>query len=287
MSARISLLRGWPGLEGWKAPTKPASSPRLAARAAVVLHAAAERGAMPERFGLGASLVALGAGIENGTLIVSNDLDRRRRTRLDHWAASHPLATTTGPQPWHVVTPTDLFEPLATVERAPWAFQPTAYSGAGFVVCADLGRMFGLMAKHVEPRRKDPDAWRVWLPGWGRVHGRGRWMRTSPHRPPLYMKARRVGWSVEFAPSEPGHGKYLDGLQWRGGFVDLMSLAYGLDGDRGASFAEHRENLGLPPVDLPLAVDLDEHGAEVVTQAVLAIHELAGILDAETARWFR
>jgi hypothetical protein len=73
---------------------------------------------------------------------------------------------------------------------------------------------------------------------------------------------------------------------WRGAFVDVLSAAYALDADRGASFAEHAENFGLDPLGLPLAVTVDECGAAQLAGAVAAIHELAVVLDDHAGRWF-
>src|ERR1019366_1486656 len=69
-------------------------------------------------------------------------------------------------------------------------------------------------------------------------------------------------------------------------FIDVLSLAYALDGDRGASLSEHRENFDLSPVELPVSVALDAAGAAQITQAVLAVHELAVTLDEDAGQWF-
>jgi hypothetical protein len=182
-----------------------------------------------------------------------------------------------------VVTLSAFYDPLATVEHQPWAFHPTAYTGAGFVIGAELGRTFGLGADHFGPRRgrrtvdkweRPSDEWELWLPGVGAPGPKG-WKRRSPHRPPLHLRARRAGWQVTFGPCDPGCGKYVDGRLWRGAFVDVLSLAYALDSDRGAGFVEHAEDLGLGVGALPLAVTVDEHGAAQMAAALLALHELA------------
>jgi hypothetical protein len=292
------LLRGWPGSEGWRPPRPVSTSePRLWQRNALMIHAAARldphgRPVMPETFGLGAALVTIGTAISRGCLFVPDDLAARdpgALARIKAWASDHPL----GPAPWQawqVATVSEFFDPYATAEQepaAPWAFTPNAYSGAGFVVGADLGRTLALVAEHCGPRRgRATGTWEVWLPGWGRRHDDGRWKRRSPHRPPLRLKERRIGWQVDFGPCENGAGKYVDGHQWRGAFVDLMSLAYSLDAQRGSSFAQHAENFGHAVSDLPLAVAVDETGAERLAEAVRAIHEVAVVLDEHAARWF-
>jgi hypothetical protein len=250
---------------------------------------------MPETFGLGAALVVSGRSITNACLIVPDDLagtEPEALARMTEWATAHPVATTIGPRPWRVVALSEFYDPLATVEEKPWAFQPNAYSGAGFVVGADLGRTFGLSAEHCGPRKgRYRNEWEMWLPGWGVEHGNGAWKRRSPHRPALRVTARRVGWQVEFGPcgrdaKGTRAGKRVGGQMWRGAFVDVLSAAYMLDADRGASFAEHCEDVGLPAFELPLAVRLDEHGAEQVAGAVHAVHALALVLDDHAGRWF-
>jgi hypothetical protein len=286
----IVLLRGWPGVTEWKSPRPSARQyPRLWQRNALYLFAAAQLDVMPEELGLGAALVASGRSVSNACLIVPDDLaavDPDALAAIASWAAYHSIETSSGPRPWHVATPTEFFDPYATVEAQPWSFQPTAYSGAGFVVSADLGRTFGLAAEHCSPRvARATGSWEVWLPGWGNQHHDG-WKRASRHRPALRMEARRVGWQVEFGPTESGNGKRVDGYVWRGSFVDVMSLAYSLDADRGASFAEHCENFGLPAFELPLTVTVDANGVEQVTEAIQAIRCLALALDEESGHWF-
>lgn len=292
-------LRGWPGTDGYRAPPDLAAhADRLGDRVGLVLVASSrvpDTGrchptSAPERFGLGACLVVLGRSVLGGVLIVPDDLGAAHLYSLGSvgaWATTNMVETVSGPRPWRVLTVSAFCDPRATRECEPWAFAPNAYSGAGFVVGAELGRIFGLMAEHCGPRRgANADAWELWLPGWGREHSNG-WKRASPHRPCLYARARRVGWQVEFGPCGKGAGKRMrGGRPWRGAFVDVMSVAYALDADRGASFAEHRSDFGLNPVELPVAVTVDEQGATQMVDAVRAVHELALVLDAEVGRWF-
>ena len=44
-----------------------------------------------------------------------------------------------------------------------------------------------------------------------------------------------------------------------------------LDADRGASFADHCRNFGLPPVKLPVAIPVAVDGAPRMADAVLAV----------------
>lgn len=239
---------------------------------------------MPEVFGLGAALVVMGRSVLSACLVVPDRLGRARPkalARIQAWAAAEPLVTTTGPKPWRVAMVSEFFDPYAGVEgpRAkPWSFQPTAYAGAGFVVGADLGRVFGLAAEHiVVPRGRRAGSFELWLPGWA-VRGPSANVRArSPHRPCLYVRARKVGWQAEWGAGgkdgqgHPGGKRDGDGRPWRGLFVDVLSAGYAFDADRGASFAEHCENFGLEPADVPLAVDLDERGAQAVTHGARAV----------------
>jgi hypothetical protein len=256
---------------------------------------------MPERFGLGVALVVVGNSVLRGCIFTPDDLavtDPAALAGIVRLAEAQPLGATTAP--WQVVTLSAFFDPFATVGEVPWAFQPNAYSGSGFVVSAELVRTLGLSAEHCAPRRTSgrgeyrrsrPNDWEVWFPGWGREDEDGRWKRIIPHRPSSRFSARSVGGQVEFGPCGTGTdgkpaGKRHRGRMWRGDFVDLLSLAYALDADDGASFAEHREDFGLPPVELPLSVSVDEAGAAQMVEAAHALHGLALVLDEEAGGWF-
>ena len=122
--------------------------------------------------------------------------------------------------------------------------------------------------------------------GLGRRGEKSRISRASPHRPPLRVFSRRVGWQVEFGPCERGFGKYVENHQWRGEFIDALSLAYSLDAERGASYGEHRGLFGLSPADLPVAVEASADGAAAMAAAVESLHEFAVVLDDRSAMWF-
>ena len=284
---RVINLRGWPGLEDWQAPSQPpVYTDRLAERAGLVVVAAARPGAVPESFGLGAYLEVIGPSVLTAGLIVPDDLVGSDTDGLRSWSETQWLETTAGHRSWTVVTLSAFCDP----RRGPLARR--AYARAGWCIGADLGRTFGLMADHCAPRRgRNAGSWQLWLPGWGTQHANG-WKKASPHRPPLRLTPRRVGWQVEFAPcGTDAHGRALgkripDGRTWRGAFVDVLSLAYALDADRGASFAEHAQDLGLEPFELPVSVSVDQEGAARTVEAALAVHRLAVVLDEHAARWF-
>jgi hypothetical protein len=283
-------VRGWPGLDDYRPPSAPvAHTERLGDPMALVVVAAAKAGCVPEEFGLGAFLVVVGSSVIQAGLVAPDDLPRNypvSATALRAWATSHLVVTTTGPRPWIVRTLSEFYDPLTG------EFVRRAYSGGDFCVGADLGRVFGLAAAHCGSRTGEyADEWELWLPGWGRAHPGGRWKRRSPHRPSLRVSARRVGWQVEFGPcgtDAEGRlaGKRVRGRMWCGRFVDSLSLAYALDGDRSASFAEHCANFGLPAQELPVAVTVDEAGAECIAQAAHAVHTLTVVLDARAGQWF-
>jgi hypothetical protein len=278
----IVHVRGWPGRKHWKPPRRPAAyAERLGDRVGLVLVAAAALGAAPEHFGLGANLEIAGRSVLGAGVIVPDDLGAADLAAIEGWAAASPVDTLMGPVPWTVVTSSAFFHPYTGT------FVRRAYSGAGPCIGADLGRTFGLAAEHWHGRSGEHvDWWEVWLPGWGKEHERGRWKRNSPHRPALWILAQRVGWRMRFAPVDDDNGKRVRGRLWTGQFIDVLRGAYTLDGDRSATFAEHRVDLGLDPAELPLAVTTDAEGAARMAAAVRAVHELALTLDERMAEWF-
>jgi hypothetical protein len=242
---------------------------------------------------LTAAVLTSGPSLIAGALVHPGDLGAEQSPRslraIKRWAKTNPLSTSLGPKPWELLTPGQFFDPMATVGCGYLAFAPNAYLDMAIVLGADFGRFFGSVAEHIAPRKgNNADSWDVWLPGWGTPGTKGNWRRRSPHRPCLRLTHRRVGWQVEFGPVERGCGKIdpRSGRLWRGAFVDVLSLAYALDGDRSASYGEHRVNLGLDPVELPIRTTFDESGAAAVARAVLSIHETALTLDSKAGDWF-
>lgn len=204
MTHHVVNLRGWPGLDGWKPPT-PAQgyADGLGRRNALVLYAAET-----DNGPLAAAVLISGPSVIAGALLVRDKEDTGSLRAVKRWAKGNPLRTSLGPKPWQVLTFRQFFDPMATVGCGHVAFTPNAYVDMAFVLGADLGRFFGLVADHVVPRKgKNADSWDVWLPGWGTPGPKGNWRRTSPHRPCLRLTHRRVGWQVEFGPVERGCGK--------------------------------------------------------------------------------
>ena len=274
-------FRGWPDVP-WRAPTRhKGAHPRFGDRIGLIFHVASGPQETASMMGLGAYLLVAGRTVLEAGLIVPDGTSRALRGWVHTWAKRHPIDTVRGPVSWCDLTCSEFFEPYGG------PFARTVYAGRAFCIGADLGWSFGLAASHWHPRAEPyKDTWVIWLPGWGKSHDRGRWKRVSPHRPCLYVTPRRVGWQVSFGPVEKGNGKWHNGMPWVGDFVDLHSLAYSLDADRGASYSEHRENFGLEPLELPIAVTCDTRGATEVTRAVLGLHEFSLILDTHASCWF-
>lgn len=282
MDTHVIHRRGWPSGVEW-VPPKPQMEPalRLGHRLGLILHIARDPTKEGPSPSVGAFLLTMGRSLLWGGVIVPDAVARGTSRSFQRWARCHPLETLQGPAPWQVVPLSTFFHPYrGTFTRA-------NYGGAGWCIGTDLGLSLGLAAEHWYPRAEPHrDTWVLWLPGWGRPHDRGRWKRVSPHRPCLFLSRRRVGWWVSFGPLEKEHGKQVGGRPWRGAFIDLLSLAYALDGDRGASYGEHRVNFGLKSVALPVAAETTVEGVRVVTGHVLDLHEFARVLDGHAHQWF-
>lgn len=146
-------FRARPNMDRWRRPTvPPAYAERLHERGAVVLVSAALRGVVPERFAMSAYLNVAGRSIAHPGIVVPDDVNAEALAVIQEWGMAHPLTTTTGSKPWQVDRLSAYFDPLATTGRQPWAFQPRVYSGAGFVIGADLGRVCGLVAEGIVER---------------------------------------------------------------------------------------------------------------------------------------
>jgi hypothetical protein len=279
---RVVELRGWPGTAAWRAPQRqPGDADRLGDRNALVLHAAADADRPGDEFGLGGALLVAGRSVVGAVLILPDDLEAPRRGGLEAWAAAQRLRTPRGPVAWQVATLRQFFDPKATARQGAVRWTPNAYGSRRLVVGADLGRTLGLVAEHAAPGRKAArvGAWSVYPVGWGAQRADGTWHRAFADRPELVLRARRVGWQVRWGPTDAGRGR-------RGGaFLDLLTAAYALDGERGASFSEHRAAYGLEPGDLPLRVPVDETGADAIAAALGALHELAVMLDERGGDW--
>lgn len=289
-------LRGWPGRERWRAPAAAGKyADRLHERNALVIHMAADENNTSDVFGLGAALYVAGPSVVAGVVIVPDELSESDPSVLEairRSVTSEPVSAHPGGASFEVVNVTEFFDPYATIGEGggPLSFTPNAYAGA-FVIGADLGRSFGLVAEHWGASRasardeRGRGGWSLYLPGWSTRRRDGRRYRRSPNRPELRLRARRVGWQVRWGPCGRDRDGVSYGRRQPGRFVDLMSLAYALDGYRGASFSEHRENFGLTPLELPGTVRVGAEGAQRLLGAVRALHETALALDERAAEW--
>ncbi len=291
MTNPVVILRGAPPATERQPVGQPYSGRALALGLSTYFYAAGDADADEDRFGLGAVLVAFGPLVLHALILVPDAIAPSMLAEVEAWATAQHVGTSGGLPPWRVVRVADYFDPRATRAAKPWAFVPNAYSAgsSAFVIGADLGRLLGLVGEHVVERQgRNRGAWEVWLPGWGAVGApvagkRGRYVyKASPNRPPLRVQSRRVGWTVAFGPCKEDYGKPTRG----GDFIDLLSLAYALDADRGAGFVEHARNVGVDVSELPVAVPTGAEGAAVVARAVTDLHRLALVLDEVAGRWF-
>lgn len=281
-SIHVVNVRGWPGKERWK-PPRPMSEPlsRMGDRVALVMHFAGVGPPQPDTATLGAYLLIVGPSVIEAGIIVPEEMKRGLVTQIHDWAGVHPVDTLRGPMPWCIRTMSEFFHPRTGI------FMRTTYTGRGWCIGADLGRVLAMVAEHdtvrVEPHA---DMWELWLPGWGKVHDRGRIKRVSPHRPCLRMRARRVGWQVDYGPVEKGNGIWEGTTYRHGEFLDLLSAAYVLDADRGASYAEHGANFELPLAEPPLCVTADGAGLHTLADTVRGMHAFSLVLDVAASLWF-
>jgi hypothetical protein len=277
-------VRGWPGLTQWQ-PPRPARQPfrRLGDRVALVMHFAHLGGTSPGDGALGAYLLIAGPSVIEAGMVVPDHLDPGQVAFIHVWAAGTVADTLQGPHPWRICTLSQFFHPRTGI------FVRTTYTGMGWCIGADLGRVLAMVAEHVTMRAEPhADMWELWLPGWGKVHDRGRIKRVSPHRPCLRLRARRAGWQVDYGPVnlKKGFGM-VDGTTYRHGeFLDLLTAAYVLDADRGASYGEHRVNFDLTPMDLPLLVTPDSDGLNGLADVVQGMHAFSLVLAVQGATWF-
>lgn len=286
-------LRAWPGLESWEQP-KPAGSVKPPAALGMVIYCAGDGDAVGEHPGIGAALVFRGRTVIHRVLLIPDDF---AKAPYENWASPGPAVQQAelgqqyeplSGEGWIIATHREFFDPRATMESAPWAFAPHAYSGARPVYGYDLGRTFGLWAEHYTARTgTHTGEWTFWPPGWGTSVGRGRINKVSPHRPPLLAHARRVGWSVGFAPMPKGQGKTIaaTGRNWRGCFVDLASLSYALTADRGARYEDYCRQFGLPSKPLPWSIPSDVAGADAVAEAIDGLHSLVLATTKAAGQW--
>ena len=278
-----------------RAPT----AERFGDRIALVFLAVAERGVVPERWGLGLALLVIGRTVIDAQLIVADDLADRNPdiyAGLSEWASRQAIGTPNGDMPVHIVTRAAFCNPTEG------ALIRHTYRGGGWWVTADEGRSLGLLAEWWGPARGHfKDGFLVGLPGCGhygvRIDKKGRrhpgW-QADLHTPPLRVKAlgdhgllaewARAGWGGKTSNGEPA-GHWEKGRPFLGRIVDLVGPAFALDGQDTSSLAAHLGAFGLFGSDVPAALPVTVKSADQLLALVRAVHALALALDADAARW--
>lgn len=291
-------IRHWPGLKNWRAPVHHRLE-QVGGRLCLTYHALPERGARPERLGLGAFIVSSGSLVLDGGLVYDDGLvDRSPASLADlgEWAASHPVQTATSRRERRLVS-------LSEFNRR--VFAKRVYSGKGYFMGTGIGRVLALGADHFGAARLDgwADGFTLGLRGLGVVtHKRGRteWVRSTGQALLYAQGVSAHGTRVGFGRprrsfAEDGKDAERRGVwvpngtgkltHYTGRFVDLLGASHGLAGVDSADLADHLLAWGLSPVDLPLAVDVDVEGAEIVTAVVEALRQLAVELAKEARQW--
>lgn len=295
-------LHGWPGrgdVSDFVGERQSPSAERFGERPGVVLVATAERGATPERWGLGIALGVSGPSVSGATLIVADDLDGGRHDALAAWARAATVRTPLGPLRVRIATRTAWCDPDGSGLIG-------TYRGGRWLVTADEGRSLGLLADwHAPATGRFRGGFSLGLPGWG---GPGEWRtrrgrrRTGwiarLHEPPLRVKALgghglgalwgragRRGLTPD--GQEAGHWEGRRGQRkpFGGRIVDLVGPAHAFDGLDTGDLGEHLGAFGLPPHDVPAAVAVDPASAAHLLDVARAVHQLVLALDEEGVCW--
>ena len=272
---------------------------RFSDRAAVVFVAASERGALPERLGLGVALLVVGQSVLGAQLVVDDGLGTRTPAALEalcRWASSETLASPGGARALRVVTRRELCHPTGGL------LLRRTYRGGGWLVTADEGRSLGLLAEWWAPARgRFKGGFVLGLAGCGKhttwTNAKGRtcsgW-QADLHTPPIHAKAMgdhglwaeygRAGRGGKTPDGEPA-GHWEGGKPFLGRILDLIGPAFALDGQDTSSLATHLEAFEIPACDVPAAVTVDPCSAERLLHAARAVHALVLTLDEEVTRW--
>ncbi len=293
-------IRHWPGREGWRPPREPAPAERLRHRLVLYLVSLAELGALPERFGLGASLLCVGGVILDACLVFDDELDRAGRQSVSAWAETRCnwVETATGPRSYKVVS-------LSEFNRG--VLYRHGYIGRVTIAGIDLGRSLGLHADwwRAARRRRWTEAWVLGLRGWGVPSAKdpSRWVRSTG-RPYLYVQGvSAYGLRAAFGKARPSfddggkdaeprgawerrvqHGSTTK-VPYAGRFVEVAAAGHALFGVDSDQLDHHLVAAGIAPVHMPFALRSDPEGAEVVTRTVRALQRLALVLDDAATRW--
>ena len=259
-------------------------TPRLTREDVLYMHVTSDAEAEREAPGLMYFELWRGSRLIRHGLVLPDDLSHHRRKAFRDYAAAHSVDTIVGRRGMEVLTYSEFFDPRHGL------YTLHAYERQGPVVVADLLRFFGIMGERFVRRSEPhPREWRVFLPGWGKEHDRGRVKWASPHRPSLRIWAQRVGGAAVFDPCAPGYGardRQNRERSGRGNHVDVLRWAYALTADRTGDFGELREDIGLSLHNLSTVLPVRTSSIARLVAHVAAIRETAKRLDEEGSRYF-
>ena len=302
-------LVNWHTFPGRGDPAKPSSltAERLGIRPGLVLVAAAERYAVPERWGLGVALRFSGASVTSVSLVVEDDLctrDPETLQALTKWAMGTFFRSPGRPRRVEVIARRDLTDPDVG------EFTTTAYTGAGWFFTADGGRSLALLADYWTAARIPffSGGFMLGIAGWGTIgdeEGQHGGWRAKLNRPPVYAKSLgahglvaqfgKAGWGGYVPQSQTGLPKKRAGrwerqpdgrsFPFRGRMVDLVGPAHAFDGIDTSDLGDHLAAFGMPALSVPSAVEVGGEAASYLLAVAHAIHALAFRLDAEAAEW--
>jgi hypothetical protein len=303
---RLVNVAAWPGRAGWYPPTAPPEPKRLADGFALVLVAAPELGAVPERLGLAGWWLVHQGLILAGGLVCDDELavrDPARYAALEEWCQRRVLPTAAGYVPWRLVD-------CSTLGRE--ILRRWGYRARCLVAGIELGHAFALLAdwSWTASRPGFSDGWGLGLPGFG-VRGTrrdaARWLPDTGMPVALYVAQRGVrGSSLRWGKPRPpfkgempaqdgresrkvrgdeGWGAFEpDGRAYAGRFADLVASAFAFDGIDSDDVIDHADAWGIEPIE-PRAVRPDAEGAEHVAELLDASRRLLVALDDEAAEW--
>ena len=287
-------LPTWPGRAALKTrPPSPFRSQRLVDRPAMVLLVIAERGARSdegyseERFGLGAYLLIHGRSVTTGGIIFPAGREEIRAI-VESWCATHMIDTLIGPKYWSSLSLSEFFDYKKGL------FTQQIYCGGSWLISMDLGRTLGLCTQHWGKARGTfwRDGFTIYLPTWCRFemrNGRDHVRPVSPHRPPIHIRAiGPYGYMAAFArPGGDGTSgrRNRDGSAYQGRFIDLIPLGSIFDGIDSHEASDHLHAFAISSREIPTSLPIDGEAIEILSEAVLAAHDLALSLDHEASLW--
>ena len=288
----VVYLQAWPGKGEPQAWRPSGTVDALTSSSRLTVAAAAERGTDPdERFGLlawtlrdGRSLVGMGLVVPDG---------HPRAEVLRAWCAAQRFGIFD--RPWTFETLREFCDPMGG------RLIKLAYRRGAWVVCADLGRVLGLLAEPGsalglakdwdEPRGSYAGGFRLWPVAWSEAHrsadGKLRRRAVSPHVPSILVTTMgATGYRATFTrPGGPSCGKWTKEGRFRGRFFDVVGAAVPLDAIESATLADHAEAFGLGRVGQPAALPVDPEGAQELARTLDVVRRLSEALDEDGRKW--